>query len=340
MNYDTEAWYKLYIRESTEDKLLPVLNRALRDFLLRLAKSRSDATILGKTNAPGEDLARALGTSGAEADTIAEYVRSMLGDGYLSHRRGRLWITNFVEAQQARTPGARRQKTYRDKGGKSRTTDGVETHADVTPVDDSDVTGDAQVTSQKIRSDPRRSDPIRSETTAREAPAVVAKVPCPKDLALTADQLATLLTAGIPAYAVTASATKFVGKATADPADLRTPTTWRKCLAAAVSGDWNDPNRRPKSPDEQPRAVSRGITGGPSAEWPSDADLSLREAIRGGTHGEALKRKLELGQLDAALAKRLVRDREDERREAAQRREDNAGQGVGALLAGVGRPMP
>jgi 5-methylcytosine-specific restriction endonuclease McrA len=114
VNYDTEAWYKLYIRESTEDRLLPVLNRSLRDFLLRLAKSREDATILAKTENPGEDLARALGAHQDEHDLIVSFINSMLKDGYLRHKKGRLWITNFVNAQQARSPGAIRQQRWRE----------------------------------------------------------------------------------------------------------------------------------------------------------------------------------------------------------------------------------
>lgn len=169
MNYDTESWYKLYIRESTEDRLLPVLNRALRDFLLRCAKSRKDGTVLAHTESPGEDIARALGAHPDEASTVAGYVASMLRDGYLSHRRGRLWITNFVAAQEARSPGARRQKRYRDKDKSSRTNDTRETDENVTPDITDNVTRDAHVTSQEIRSDPRRSDPRRSEEIRSDA---------------------------------------------------------------------------------------------------------------------------------------------------------------------------
>lgn len=168
MNYGTEPWYKLYIRESTEDRRLPVFNRALRDFLLRLAKSRDDATILGKTQNPGEDLALALGAHGSESALIAEYVASMLEDGYLSHRKGRLWITNFVSAQQSRSQGAVRQQRYRDK--KNNVTSDV-TQA-VTSDEKRNVTSDARVTSQKIRSEKRREETNRDEERAgaRETP--------------------------------------------------------------------------------------------------------------------------------------------------------------------------
>lgn len=192
MNYETEPWYKLYIRESTEDKLLPVLNRALRDFLLRLAKSRNDGTVLGKTVNPGEDLARALGSSGPEAVTIAEYVGTMLEDGYLTHRKGRLWITNFVAAQEARSAGARRQKTYRENKKKSPTRDVTPVNASVTQEQTSHVTVASLVTSQEIRSEKRREETRREEPERAGEPAVVVSaVPgddpgretmCPADL--------------------------------------------------------------------------------------------------------------------------------------------------------------
>lgn len=180
MNYDTEAWYKLYIRESTEDRLLAVLNRALRDFLLRLAKSRTDATILGRTDNPGEDLARALGAHPDEAPSIVAHVNSMLEDGFLTHRNGRLWITNFVRAQAARTPGARRQKTYREKHSdasrnvRARASPSTsDVTGDVTGSDPRDVTGSEGVVSrdtlQERREDPRREDPRRSEPRPERA---------------------------------------------------------------------------------------------------------------------------------------------------------------------------
>ena len=167
MNYGTEGWYKLYVRESTEDRLLPVFNRALRDFLLRLAKSREDATILRSTKNPGADLARALNATADETALVEAYVQSMLDDGYLSHDGARLWITNFVDAQRLKSPGAMRQDKWR-KGQR----DASETE----PRDAPPVTPETQarrtvtharrtrdVTSDPIRSDPIRSDPIRTD---------------------------------------------------------------------------------------------------------------------------------------------------------------------------------
>jgi hypothetical protein len=186
MNYDTESWYKLYIRESTEDKLLPVLNRGLRDFLLRLAKSRTDGTVLAKTKDPGQDIARALGAHPGEVQTIVEFVATMLEDGFLSHRRGRLWITNFVRAQEAKSPGAKRQARWRGKRNAGATGDAPKKEDEET----GDVTPPSRETLQEIRSDPRRSDPRRGDPAEPPAAAPVddeqaaddRETPCPLDL--------------------------------------------------------------------------------------------------------------------------------------------------------------
>lgn len=111
--YGHERWRKLYIRESTEDRLLPVLMRGLRDYLIRHADD--DGTLLAKTEQPATDLARALGAHPGESELVESHIVSLLDDGYLSHRKGRLWITNLVKAQARKSPVATKQKRYRDK---------------------------------------------------------------------------------------------------------------------------------------------------------------------------------------------------------------------------------
>jgi hypothetical protein len=80
----------------------------------------------------------------------------------------------------------------------------------------------------------------------------------------------------------------------------------------------------------------------------------VREAIRAGAHGKRLAAKLEAGQLDAPLARRLIREDEAERAERARHggasRVSGAGTGDGssgvaganlaALASGVLRGMP
>jgi hypothetical protein len=158
VNYDVEPWYKLYIRESTEDKVLSVLNRSLRDHLLRYAKSRKDPTVLGCTDSPSADLARALGAHASEFDLIVGFVDSMLSDGYLSHRKRRLFITNFVKAQEARSPGARRQKTYREKEKASRNAKTTPQETEHNEPSTSDVTSNGGSNDEKRREETRREE--------------------------------------------------------------------------------------------------------------------------------------------------------------------------------------
>lgn len=167
MNYGTEPWYKLFLRESTDDRVLPAFNRALRDFLLRLAKSRNDATILRKTDSPGKDIARAIGAHPKEVGLVAEYVESMLADGYLSHDGTRLWITNFVEAQNAKSPGAKRQDKWRDRPVKSPET---ASGNDISVSRDARETESDRLERRYRRGEERRDEERRGEETdARDA---------------------------------------------------------------------------------------------------------------------------------------------------------------------------
>lgn len=358
MNYEVEAWYKLYIRESTEDKVLPVLNRALRDFLLRFAKSRDDATILGKTATPGEDLARALGAHQTEAALIVEFVQSMLGDGYLSHRKGRLWITNFVDAQQSRTPGARRQKVYREGKKKSQQGDATKSNAGVTSTSDSDITVASPVTSQKSRSETRRDEKNRDETTAGAAAVDSGTEPetdpgnetvCPLNL-LDRDGIRSMIRElserlPCPIASLEHEAREFVMYWTmGEGAGLRRAGWPRKLRGRLV--------KRHGAGELGQSAMARS-----NADWPTDDALRLRAAIGAGQHGESLKAKLSAGNLDAVTAMRLVRERDAEMRErraeqaeealprpprvpGGKRPSQPAPGNIAALTAGLVRGMP
>jgi hypothetical protein len=144
MRFETQSWRKLYVAESMQHRLLPVLCRGLRDYLLRYAGE--DGTLLAKTDDPAHDLAKALGSHPEEIEIIVRYVETWLGDGFLTHRRGRLLITRYVEAQTARSPGAERQKRHRDR------------QRDVTRNATDDDRSDAHDTSQQKRRDETRND--------------------------------------------------------------------------------------------------------------------------------------------------------------------------------------
>jgi hypothetical protein len=166
VNFDRESWRKLYVRESAEDRLLPLLCRGLRDYLLRHAKD--DGTILTRTEDPAGDLARALTAHSHEAKPVQGFVRMLLDTGFLSHVSGRLWITNFADAQAARSAGARRQKKYRDaqQTPKQETSD-----APVTPTAVTDnVTSDARATSQREETRRDERSPTPSEPSEPKEP--------------------------------------------------------------------------------------------------------------------------------------------------------------------------
>jgi hypothetical protein len=219
----------------------------------------------------------------------------MLEDGYLTHENGRLWITNFVAAQQARTQGAQRQKAYREKH-KPATRDVMgdvtsdvmgDVTGDVTSDANSDavtgdVTGDARITLQKRREEERREDPDQiqqqplsgSDRSGARRPVAAAAavvenpnlIPCPRDLTLSTDQIATLEVSGVAREAIPPLTAAFVAKYIDDQNDHRTLKVWRRCLVSAVSGAWNDPRRRPKAPGlvahhEQLKTSQRVVSG-------------------------------------------------------------------------------
>lgn len=113
MRFEHESWRKLYVAESIEHRLLPIFTRSLRDYLLRMADD--EGTLLKQTKAPSADLARVLIVDAAERKQFDAAVTKLLEIEYLTLSRGRLFITRFVDAQAARTPGALRQKRYRER---------------------------------------------------------------------------------------------------------------------------------------------------------------------------------------------------------------------------------
>lgn len=238
MRFDRESWRKLYVAESAEHRMLPVLARGLRDYLIRHAKE--DGTLLSRTDDPGNDLARALGAHPEELETVSEFVQKWIEDGYLSFKRRRLWITNYVDAQSSQSPAARRQKRYRDRNrGHSPVT------GDVTQASPGDVTGESRDTSH-----PTRPDPTRNDETRREAQPVTGDglIPCPplKQL-LTREQRASLETSMVPDWAIDAMVAD-LHVALAGSSKRMALDGWHSYAAKAITRRWNNPNERPKKP--------------------------------------------------------------------------------------------
>lgn len=153
MRFDREPWRKLYRSESVEDRLLPVVVRGLRDYLLRHAAD--DGTLIAKTEAPGEDMARAIGAHPDEFTVTVGGVERLIASGYLKHKNGRLWIAKFQEAQQTRSANAARQKRFRERH-KTPTVTQRERNDSVT----SNATDNATVTVEEKRREEKRDPPL------------------------------------------------------------------------------------------------------------------------------------------------------------------------------------
>lgn len=254
MKFERESWRKLYVAESAEHRLLPIFVRGLRDYLLRLAGE--DGTILSSTDQPKKDLRKLLGAEGREQALVNSGFDDLVRIGYLSFDGGRLWITRFEDAQAARSQGAIRQARFKEN--KRQRLSSPETLPDALPVT---LPSDAPVALQ--------IDETRRDETTTTGSGNGPEIPCPANLALTKAQVATLETSMVPAWGIDAITKQFVAKYQADPADCRTIVVWRKCLAMAVSSNWNNPSRRPKPADiadgkvafELPKGVKFGAEG-------------------------------------------------------------------------------
>lgn len=236
MRFERESYRKLYVVESPEHQLLPLVTRGLRDYLLRFAAE--DGTLLAKSTDPIGDMAVILRARPKERKHVELAIGELQRVGYLRIERGRVWLPKFEEAQAARSPGALRQQRLRDKRRET---------GDVTSNDDNHVTDN--VTRNAPIASPLIDETRRDETTTPKHPAVATAVACPGDLVLTEGQRGTLETGLVPSWAIDVITLRFVAKHGADPDDKRTIVAWRKCLSQAISGDWNDANKRPKKPE-------------------------------------------------------------------------------------------
>ena len=314
-DWGRERWRKFYTRESLDGRLLPLVRRALRDYLLRDAED--DGRLVRVGTDPVGALCRALGAHPEELDAVRGHYEFWMAEGYLQIRGGYLWIVNLPDAQgtawaeepelpaadapaaedsptvdheapvpvrrnrrqaPAPTPEAERARRYRDRqrDGKpvpsvtisvterddkrdadrdGKRDDKADRHAPLSP--------HTPLSPQKEREKEREQPPRASVTerddkrdgspvTERDANAAsVTPIPCPSTLALTAEQRGTLQTGlMVPDWAIDELTRDFVINAQANPDDRRTLVVWRKCLSKAVAGNWNNPARRPKRPEQ------------------------------------------------------------------------------------------
>ena len=109
----------------------------------------------------------------------------------------------------------------------------------------------------------------RSEAAAA-APAAPDKVCCPDGLELTDSQVKQLREAGVPDYAIQHGRAQFLlGASSQEPRSL---AAWQTSMARAIQGNWNDPKKRPKSPEEQGNPGVSKTNGGGEVSWWTTAD--------------------------------------------------------------------
>lgn len=190
MKFERESWRKLYIAESAEHRLMSVVARGLRDYLLRIAGD--DGTLLASSADAKQDILRLLNPTAAEKRLIGEAFDCLLRIGYLSLDNGRLWITKFVEAQAARSPGALRQERYkhrREGVSGDETVSGNVTES-VTESVTGDGTADARVTShldETRRDEIRRDPPLPPAEGGKKPKRAPVKTRIPEPFPLSAD---------------------------------------------------------------------------------------------------------------------------------------------------------
>lgn len=98
---------------------------------------------------------------------------------------------------------------------------------------------------------------------------------------------------------------------------------------------WLRQGKKLSRENEKRRGAGTATAGGPSADWPTDRDISLRERIRSGEFGEALRAELSAGKLDASLARRRIAELEQR---AKERSENVPNRNLAQLTANIGRP--
>ena len=225
MRFDRSEWRKLYVLESPQHRLLSLFARGLRDYLLRFAEE--DGTLIRGSKDPVRDLCRVIGAEPGERRSVSEAIKDLASVGYLTVEATVIRITRYVEAQTARSPGAKRQADYL---ARKRSDTGKRVTDDVTSDADGDVTGDVT-----------REEKRREETTASPSQAG----PCPAPLPLEASVLSGLeLDIGIPRKVAEVNLQAWARQQSAAPSDRRTLGAWQKSGIAAIRGKWSDPSKR------------------------------------------------------------------------------------------------
>lgn len=112
MRFDREPWRKLYRAEPFEQRAWPLMARGLRDYLVRLPED--DGVLLrDPSENPVEDLMRALNSDVTEREHVRNACELLFEHRFLVVDDRGLRIRNFEDAQQARSPAAKRMAAKR-----------------------------------------------------------------------------------------------------------------------------------------------------------------------------------------------------------------------------------
>lgn len=114
MKWHNESWVKLYIRRTAEWDDLSVMARGMGNELLKYAKN-DGSLCRTKGREPAMAVALVLKPKPEELEAVVAAAGELIEDGYLVVSDGFIWIKNYEDAQERRSPSAVKQQRYRDR---------------------------------------------------------------------------------------------------------------------------------------------------------------------------------------------------------------------------------
>lgn len=185
MRFDREPWVKLYKRESPAHRLMSLEARCFRDFLLRHTDDKG--LLLERSDNVPRDLCLIVAADSANAKKVVKWLKELQDVGYVEiSAEGRVVLPKFEEAQQARSPGAKRQAEYeaREKAKRAAKRDDVRTDSSESVRTDAESDVRTDVTIEEMRRDEMRRDPPKPPEGDDGDDSASRLIACPKDLAL------------------------------------------------------------------------------------------------------------------------------------------------------------
>lgn len=114
MKWHNESWVKLYIRRTAEWDDMSVMARGIGNELLKYAKN-DGSLCRTKGREAAMAVAMVLRPNPDELEAVVSGAAELLEDGYLVVEDGMVWVKNYEDAQERRSPDAVRQQRHRDR---------------------------------------------------------------------------------------------------------------------------------------------------------------------------------------------------------------------------------